>query len=157
MRQWEQDIADVRVHGTTHERPADRFAQERATLIATAGQPGFRLEASQPRRVAEDYLVSFETNRYSVPCRLIGQTVEVSRRPGRVLISHRGQLIAEHPELGGKYQMRILPEHGPGALARVARQRRSAPWSKTSPDGDPDVEIRDLAIYDALDLAEVRG
>src|SRR5205814_301361 len=47
--------------------------------IATAGQPGFRLEASQPRRVAEDYLVSFETNRYSVPFTLIGQTVEVTR------------------------------------------------------------------------------
>jgi transposase len=155
VRQWEQDIADVRVHGTTHERPADRFAQERTTLIATTGQPGFRLEASQPRRVAEDYLVSFETNRYSVPCRLIGQTVEVSRRPGRVLISHRGQLIAEHPELGGKYQMRILPEHGPGALARVTRQRRSAPRSNAARGGDPDVEVRDLAIYDALDAAEV--
>ena len=33
------EIADVRIHGTTHERPIDRFARERAHLIATAGQP----------------------------------------------------------------------------------------------------------------------
>src|SRR5712664_1660782 len=83
LGQWQAEIADVRLHGTTHERPTDRFAREQSTLIATGGQPGFRLEASQPRRVADDYLVSFETNRYSVPFTLIGHTVEVTRRGGR--------------------------------------------------------------------------
>jgi transposase len=48
LGQWQAEIADVRIHGTTHERPADRFAREQSALIATAGQPGFRLEASQP-------------------------------------------------------------------------------------------------------------
>jgi hypothetical protein len=54
LGQWQAEIADVRGHGTTHERPTDRFAQERHDLIATGGQPDFRLEASQPRLVAED-------------------------------------------------------------------------------------------------------
>ena len=49
------------------------------STIATAGRSSFRLEASQPRRVADEYLVSFETNRYSVPFTLIGQTVEVTK------------------------------------------------------------------------------
>ena len=155
LRQWERDVADVRVHGTTHERPADRFARERDALIATTGQPGFRLDASQPRRVAEDYLVSFEANRYSVPFRLVGQTVEVSRRAGRVLINHRGVLVADHPELSDKYQMRILPEHGPGAVARNPRQRPSAPWSTAARAADPDVEVRDLTIYETVGLTSV--
>src|SRR5256712_6846933 len=40
VRQWERDIAAVRVHGTTHERPTDRFAREPAALMPTTGQPG---------------------------------------------------------------------------------------------------------------------
>jgi hypothetical protein len=40
--------------------------------------------------------VSFETNRYSVPFTLIGHTVEVTRRGGRLHITHRGQRVAEH-------------------------------------------------------------
>jgi transposase len=147
---WQTDIADVRIHGTTHERPADRFARERSALIATAGQPGFRLEASQPRRVAEDYLVSFETNRYSVPFTLIGQTVEVARRAGRLHITHRGSLVAEHEELAGKYQLRVRPEHGPGAIARTARRIASSLSRAGGRAALPDVEIRDLAIYEAL-------
>jgi hypothetical protein len=106
--------------------------------------------------VAEDYLVSFETNRYSVPFTLIGQTVEVLRQGGRLAIRHRGQLVAEHPELPGKYQMRILPEHGPGASARTTRRPRpggAGPGGRAA--ADPDVEIRDLAVYDTLGLVDV--
>ena len=148
--QWQAEIADVRIHGTTHERPADRFAREQSALIATASQPGFRLEAGQPRRVADDYLVSFETNRYSVPFTLIGQTVEVARRGGRLHITHRGGLVAEHDELAGKYQLRVRPEHGPGAIARTARRISSTLSIGHGRGAPPDVEIRDLAIYEAL-------
>jgi hypothetical protein len=155
LREWERDVADVRVHGTTHERPVDRFARERPALIATAGQPGFRLEASQPRRVAEDYLVSFEANRYSVPFTLIGQTVEVSRRANRLVIRHRGAVVADHELLAGKHHMRILPEHGPGAVARTARRRLSSSSHASLPEAGPEVEIRDLGIYEALSLAPV--
>jgi hypothetical protein len=78
-QQSQIDWGQARIHGTTHERPTDRFGREQSALIATGGKPGFRLEASQPRRVVDDYLVNFETNRYSVPFTLIGQTVEVTR------------------------------------------------------------------------------
>jgi transposase len=155
LGQWQREIADVRIHGTTHERPADRFARERSHLIATAGQPPFRLEASQPRRVAEDYLVSFETNRYSVPFTLIDQTVEVTRRGGRLQITHRGRLVAEHEELTGKYQLRIRPEHGPGAIARTARRIASSLPTPRGALTAPEVEVRDLAIYEALGAAAV--
>jgi transposase len=151
LGQWQAEVADVRVHGTTHERPCDRFVREQPHLIATPGHPGFRLEASQPRIVATDYLVSFEANRYSVPFTLIGQTVEVRRRGDRLGVTHHGRLVAEHELLPGKYQTRIRPEHGPGAIARTARRLRS-----TIDDGPPsrpalpEVEIRDLAIYEAV-------
>ncbi len=146
---WSHDVADVRVHGTTHERPIDRFATEAPALLATSGQPPFRLEATQHRVVAEDYLVSFETNRYSVPFRLIGQSVEVRRQRGQFEVSHRGALVATHVILPGKYQVEILPEHGPGPIARTQRALRSTP-APPPPPPSADVEVRDLTWYDTV-------
>jgi transposase len=147
---WTLTIADQRIHGTTHEQPLARFAVERAHLLPTTQQPAFRLEATYPRVVAEDFLVSLATNRYSVPFRLIGRTVEVQRREGRVVIRYQGQIVADHPELPGHHQLRVLPEHGPGPAARNTRQphlhaseRPTHVWTL------PPVEIRDLAVYEA--------
>ena len=67
--EWMATIADVRIHGTTHERPVDRFVQEQAALGPTTSQPSFRLEAPLARIVADDWLVSLDTNRYSVTVR----------------------------------------------------------------------------------------
>lgn len=151
LGEWIATVADVREHGTTHERPIDRFSRERSALLAAPGHRGFQLEATQPRIVAGDYLVSFETNRYSVPFRLIGQAVEVRRQGDALEIVHRGDLVARHRMLSGQHQLAILPEHGPGALARTARQRRS-----TLPDhrrpllATPEVAHRDLACYEAV-------
>jgi hypothetical protein len=49
-----------------HERPSERFERERAHPVPTASQAPFRLGIRLARRVAEDYLVSLDTNRYSV-------------------------------------------------------------------------------------------
>lgn len=37
---WQAEVADLRLHGTTHQRPIDRFADEAAALVSTAGQAG---------------------------------------------------------------------------------------------------------------------
>jgi transposase len=148
---WIATIADVRIHGTTHERPIDRFAVERPALLSIAGHGRFRHQACLAQIVAEDYLVSVETNRYSVPFQLIGQTVAVQREGGEVRIFHRGQLVATHPLLAGRHQLRILPEHGPGAIARNSRRIRSDAgqpgqiWL-----GPREVEVRDPALYEHL-------
>jgi transposase len=156
LAEWVTTIADVRIHGTTHERPCDRFTRERAHLIPTAGHASFRLEARHQRLVATDYLVSVATNRYSVPFTLIGQPVEVLRRDGALVIFHRGAPVATHPELAGQHQLRILPEHGPGAIARTTRQRRSTVATALGgPSAPPEVEVRDPAVYETLVTAGV--
>ncbi|HJR75369.1 MAG TPA: IS21 family transposase [Nitrospiraceae bacterium] len=151
LDEWTATIADQRLHGTTHELPIARFEREREHLVPLAGQRCFQQEARVSRIVAEDYLVSFDTNRYSVPFRLIGQRVEVQRRGETVSIFHRDREVATHPALPGQHQFRILPEHGPGASARTSRQRRSA-WREPArrPGAVPEVEVRDLACYEAL-------
>jgi transposase len=147
---WNTQIADVRVHGTTHERPVDRFAREREHLVNTVGHPSFLTDVRLSRLVATDYLVTFDTNRYSVPFHLIGQAVEVESKTEAIHIYHRGELVATHPRVSGRYQLSIYPEHGPGAAARNARRRRSSlpPPGHATPFAD--VEVRDLAVYEQL-------
>jgi len=69
LAEWNAAIADVRIHGTTHERPIDRFEGERPHLVPSAGHPSFQLERRLPRVVAEDYLVSLRptATRYPSP------------------------------------------------------------------------------------------
>ena len=147
---WNTQIADVRVHGTTHERPLDRFAREREHLVNTVGHPSFLTNVRLSRLVATDYLVTFDTNRYSVPFHLIGQAVEVESKTEAIHIYHRGELVATHPRVSGRFQLSIYPEHGPGVAARNARRRRSSlpPPGHSTPFAD--VEVRDLAVYEQL-------
>jgi hypothetical protein len=64
--------------------------------------------------------------------------------------------VAEHDELRGKYQVHIVPAHGPGALARTARRVHSSLVPTSLGRGAlPEVEIRDLGIYEQLSTAAV--
>jgi hypothetical protein len=135
----------------------NRFRQEQPLLVPLGRQRRFALEARVQRVVAEEYLVSYETNLYSVPFSLIGQTVELERRGALVILWHRGQPVAQHPLDPGRHQVHLLAEHGPGATART--QRRLNPsrghgghcWT-----GPEEVEVRDLTLYEQLArLAEV--
>jgi transposase len=153
---WQADIADLRIHGTTHEPPIERFKREANALTPLAGRAGFLAALPRPRVVAEDWLVSIDTNRYSVPWRLIGATVEVFRVGGRWQIRHRGAVVAEHAVLPGRHELSVKPEHGPGAVARNARTRYAdtAMLVSLEPAAAGErfsvVEQRDLAIYEQM-------
>ena len=152
---WQLEIADVRVYGTTHERPIDRFVDEARALAPTAGHASFLQAMVRERVVADDWLVSIDGNRYSVPFVLIGKTVQVVREGGAWIIRHRGAVLAEHPVLAGRAQLSVRPEHGPGAAARNARQRYSAPRVSAPTDPSREVQVRDLAVYEGLIGAEL--
>ena len=107
------------------------------------------------RVVASDWLVSIEANRYSVPWRLIGASVEVLRLGSNWQIRHRGALVAEHAVLPGRHGLSVKPEHGPGAVARNARKRyaETAALGAHAPAlgaGFALVEQRDLAVYEQM-------
>ena len=69
---WERDVANARVHGTTGEAPAERFAKEEASrLKPLAGRPVFRSCRTLERKVGNDCAVEVDGNSYSAPWRLI--------------------------------------------------------------------------------------
>ncbi|MBQ0946194.1 IS21 family transposase [Ideonella sp. 4Y16] len=150
---WQLGVADLRTHGTTHQRPIDRFAHEAPALAPTASHPSFLQAMVRDRVVADDWLVAIEGNRYSVPFALIGKTVQVVRQGGLWVIRHRGTVVAEHAVQAGRGQLSVKPEHGPGAAMRNTRQRfssSSAPPPTVTADSAGTVEVRDLAIYDRV-------
>jgi transposase len=159
LRAWQHEVADVRLHGTTHQPPIERFAAEVAALIPYAGRRSFLAAMVRERKVAEDWLVSIDANRYSVPFALIGKTVQVSREADRWVIRHAGRIVAEHEVLAGRYQLSVKPEHGPGALPRNQRQRFAAAGTRAAaadPNAEREVQIRDLDVYEQLLGTELR-
>ena len=154
---WQTEVADVRLHGTTHQRPIDRFVAEATALLSTSAQSSFLQSMVRQRVVADDWLIAIDANRYSVPFRLIGQTVEVVREGGEFVIRHQGQVVATHPVLAGRAQLSVRPEHGPGAVARNLRHRYGSrvPGAPQPPPAR-EVEVRDPMFYEQLlDLQEV--
>ncbi len=157
---WQTGVADLRVHGTTHQRPIERFATEATALTPTASQASFLQAMVRDRVVADDWLVSIDGNRYSVPCELIGRTVQVVREGGHWVIRHRGQVVARHGVLAGRAQLCVDTAHGPAARRRAqpaAAVPPAEPATPTAPAASPHVEVqvRELSIYDELMHTEV--
>ncbi len=67
------------------------------------------------RKVAPDFHVSFETNRYSVPYALVGEEVDLKVTDSVVEIWHGGSRVATHPRLpeGSRYRYSTEPSHMP--------------------------------------------
>lgn len=151
LQWWMREVADQRVHGTTGEVPAQRFVAERDALKALGDRPPFEQARELIRRVHSDASVEVDTNRYSVPWRLIGETVSVELAGGQLRILHAGQEVATHPELVGRRQTRCLPEHlkgivgyrPPGTAAPTLAP--PAVWAVPEPE-----LLRPLAEYDAV-------
>jgi transposase len=89
--------ADERVHGTTHERPIERFRREEAAALRPLPANPLPLrERRLSRKVANDALVDIDTVRYSVPHRLVRTGVEVLVGESEVRIYSGAELVATH-------------------------------------------------------------
>jgi transposase len=94
---WVNTTAGQRIHGTTKERPLDRFDTEQATLQPLPGTPYDMAVWKQVKLHRDCYLV-FEQAYYSAPFRLVGQQLWV--RGGVQLVqiyTSDYQLVATHP------------------------------------------------------------
>jgi transposase len=144
LEEWMREVADERVHGTTGETPRRRFERdEAAALKPLDGRPPFCQLGELRRRVQSDCAVEVDSNSYSVPWRLIGETVEVVVGDGSVRVRHAGAEVATHAETSGRRQRAVDPAHFHG-VAGAARPSAAAP-----PAAEPTL-LRPLAEYEAV-------
>ena len=116
---WMREVADVRIHGTTHERPVDRFALEVQSLRPIDGHPPYLHVRRLERKVAGDCRIELDTNRYSVPYRLVGRMVEVELQSGELTVRHRGEVVASHAVAFGRFITVDDPRHFEGLVRRT--------------------------------------
>jgi transposase len=116
---WMREVADVRLHGTTHERPIDRFALEAAALQPLGEHPAYLHVRRFDRRVTGDCRIELDTNRYSVPYHLVGRTVEVELEAGELTVRYRGEVVATHTVAPGRHVVVEDPGHLDGLVRRT--------------------------------------
>jgi transposase len=148
LERWSSEVADVRIHGTTHERPLERFAREQLTPLGSRAP--YRYDRVRIRRVANDALVAVGAARYSVPAEYVGGLVSVQESAEQYEFFHEGKLVAHHQK-AARHSVVMDPAHYAGLL-RVSRQAALPPAPRFDPNFGQlgEVMVRDLALYEAV-------
>ena len=145
LDRWTREVADQRVHGTTGEMPAVRFAAEAGALRPLGGRAPFGQLRDLVRKVQADCAIDLDANSYSVPWQLIGESVQVVVLGGRVIVRHAGQVVADHPVCAGRRQRIVDRTHLAGVVGAAGLVRQSP----TLPASPPEL-LRPLAEYEAV-------
>jgi len=126
---WMREVSDVRVHGTTHERPIDRFNEkEQNVLKPLNGKPPFHQVRELHRVVQTDACIELDTNFYSVPWHLIKHLVTVQLVDNDVRIFYEHKEVARHPVKTGRRERSIQEKHLKGVITplQVAKEKKPA-------------------------------
>jgi transposase len=137
---WFDERANPRIHKTLRCRPVDRLLEERAVMAPLLAAPD--TDRCWALRVPPDPYLRFDTCDYSLDPRLVGRKVEirVTDREVTAVALDTGEVACRHPRSFAKHRTIPALEHA-RALKTQREDRRG---------GDPDVEVRSLARYDAL-------
>ena len=150
VRTWLATVANVRVHGTTNEVPFQRLPHEHLKPL-----PAIAYDTSlvATRRSSQDCMISYQSNRYSVPVAYARQQLCVRETEQDELVIHTlmGEEIARHPLAWGQHQQTTLAEHyqplwavPPSHAPEPNRSSEPCLWDA------PEVETRPLSIYDEV-------
>jgi len=131
---WLSNVADVRDHRETKERPIDRFEKERPHLLALPDHPYDTAEVVYRTVDAEGY-VPVDQNQYSVPWQRIAQELIVRITEDEVIIYEPNVVeITRHDRLVGvSGHKSTKPEHRP---AEDRRRRANQLRERYSQLGD---------------------
>ena len=119
---WLDTVANVRLHGETHQRPIDLIKEEQPHLRPLNPLPYDIARIATPR-ASRQFRVALDTNHYSVPAEYAGARVTVKAYPDRVCIYHQEKLIARHVRSYERRQDIEDPDH-PKALLNERRNAR---------------------------------
>lgn len=122
---WRDEVANVRLHGTTRERPVDRFEKEKAFLRPLPVHP-FDCDWVETLCASKNYRVSFDTNTYTVPPLYAGLPLTVRANAHEIKIFREDRLIASHLRCWGKYKSIEDPKH----TEEVLEEKRKASDAK---------------------------
>jgi transposase len=122
LEEWVMGEAGNRTHGTTHRQPLALFAETEKVLLAPLPDVPVQVAVWASVKVHGNAHVAFEKNLYSVPFRLIRQTLWLKATDTTVQLFREHTLVAVHCRLRGIGHHATLDEHlPPNALAYKMR------------------------------------
>ena len=144
---WAASVADLRVHGTTKERPVDRLAQERLLLQALPAPESLATFLREDRRVGRDGYVQWEQSWYGWSIEWAGREVQVQPLADVVELWSGDQRLIVHPRATSPGQR----FKAPGQWAGLKIDDRS-PAREALAVQIPTIEVerRPLAAYDEM-------
>jgi transposase len=119
---WIHHVNDIRPSDATEQLPQVLLADEQlkfGPLPAIAHDYGF-FDSVQ---VSRESMVAIATNRYSVPCDLVGMALTARIYPTRIELFHGVECVASHPRQFGRKARSVVPEHFEAVFARKPRAR----------------------------------
>jgi hypothetical protein len=119
---WRDEVANVRTHQTTKERPVDRLEKER-NLLRPLPTALFDTDEVLSAVVNSHARVQFDGNRYSTPPELARQVAMIRASGTHVRVIYRGQQVACHARCYDRGQLVLEPRHHLEALKRRRRER----------------------------------
>lgn len=119
---WRDEVANVRLHQTTKERPLDRFEKERSLLRPLPAAP-FDTDEIISASVNSHARVKFDGNRYSVPPEVARKTVLLRATAREIRILYQGREIACHSRCYDRGQLICQEAHQLEALKLRRRER----------------------------------
>ena len=122
---WRDQVANLRTHESTHERPIDRFEQERALLRPLPAIP-FDTDEVVPAVVNPHARIAFDGNRYSAPPQFVRRPITLRANRDELRLLHEGQVVTQHVRSYERGQLLVLPEHRLAALTLRQRPRQQA-------------------------------
>jgi len=124
LNDWRDNVANVRNHGTTKQRPVDMFNEGDKAALASLPAGPYDCACIDTVVATSRFFVTVDTNRYSVPCEYAGQRLQLKRYTDRVCLydGKTSKLIADHPRNYGRNRNVFELEH---ERSLVLKQRHS--------------------------------
>jgi hypothetical protein len=153
LRDWVENVANRRVHGTTYEQVLIRWDGDQFSMQSLHGRGPYPYAEDELRKVARDAYVSWQASRYSVPWRYAGKQVWVREQDNLVEVHYGSERIAVHPRAKRRHEVITermhhsgIPLSAPSGDKILIRMRETAPA----------VETRSLAAYESAALGGAR-
>ena len=154
LKRWVWEVANQRVHGTTHEPVMGRWEADQLALQPLNGRLAYPYMEEELRRVARDAYVAWESSRYSVPWQYAGKEVWVREQGREVEVRYGGERIAVHRAALRRHEVVTQAEHHAGIP--LGGERGKGKTLIQLRERAPVVEIRPLAAYESVALGGVR-
>ena len=142
LQRWLDEVANVRIHGTTRQQVQEAFEREQPSLQPLPLWP-YRPILRLQRKISRDGMICYQGNYYSVPDGYRSPQVDIQITPRELLIVDHDQLIASHRLAGAgtKGQQILGPSH---------RKAPSSQRSQSAHEAFPRNFHQPLDLYQAI-------